>query len=205
MAIFGHFFIFNKNYSNIMNMKILPVGDVLVRTEIAETPFTCDLEKCKGACCTLESDFGAPLKREEIEEIQNVLEEVKGYLTPEHITEIERYGFYEEKQNELMTRSINRRACVFVFYENSIAKCGIEKAFIDGKTNFRKPISCHLFPIRVNNFNGDILKFEKFDQCSPAIEEGKSKNITVAEFCEEPLSRLYGKQWYTEFKEVIGR
>ncbi|HEY7751714.1 MAG TPA: DUF3109 family protein, partial [Ignavibacteriaceae bacterium] len=73
------------------------------------------------------------------------------------------------------------------------------------KTIFRKPISCHLFPIRVNNFSGDILKFEKFDQCSPAIEEGKEKNITVAEFCEEPLSRLYGKQWYSEFKEAIGR
>lgn len=188
-----------------MDQKILPVGEVLVRSEIAETPFICNLIKCKGACCTLESDFGAPLKNEEIKLIDEILETLKTYLPSEHITEIEQFGFYDMDQNELMTRSVNRKACVFVFYESGIAKCGIEKAYLDGKTDFRKPISCHLFPIRVSDFNGDVLRFEKFDECSPALEEGKSKNITVAEFCEEPLNRLYGKKWYSKFKEVIGR
>lgn len=188
-----------------MDKKLLPVGNVLVRAEIAETPFICNLIKCKGACCTIDSDFGAPLKNEEISQIEEILETVKTYLPEEHIQEIERNGFYEVKQNELLTRSVNRKACVFVSYEKGIAKCGIEKAFLAGKTDFRKPISCHLFPIRVNNFNGDVLRFEKLNECSPAIEEGKSKNVTVAEFCEEPLNRLYGKKWYSQFKKAIGR
>jgi hypothetical protein len=199
------FLIFIKNYSKNMNKKILPVGEVLVRSEIAETPFICNLSKCKGACCTLESEYGAPLLYEEINKIDEILDTVKPYLSFEHVNEIERNGFYDLKHDELMIRSLNNKACVFVFYENGIAKCGIEKAFLDGKTEFKKPISCHLFPIRVSNFNGDILRFENFEECSPALEEGKLKNVTVAEFCEEPLKRLYGKEWYSKFKESIGR
>lgn len=195
---------FIKNYSNLMKEKILPIGDVLVRTEIAEMLFYCDLEKCKGACCTLESQFGAPLKMGEIYEIGEILEEVKGYLPVEHIKEIEEKGFYEKKSNELLTRSIDKKACVFVYYENDIARCGIEKAFLEGKSKFRKPISCHLFPIRVSDFGGDILKFEKFDECKPAFEKGKIQNTTVAEFCREPLNRLYGNNWYSQLKEATG-
>ncbi len=104
-----------------------------------------------------------------------------------------------------LLKSINNRACVFVYYDNEIAKCAIEKAYLDGKTDFKKPISCHLFPIRVSDFGGDVLRFEHMNECQPAIELGKKENTTVAEFCEEPLNRLYGKEWYSQFKEIIGK
>ncbi len=167
--------------------------------------FKCDLLKCKGACCTFESQYGAPLKWEEVDSIKGILSEVVEYLPELHKKEIEEKGFYEVNNNEPLLRSINNRACVFVSYENGIAKCSIEKAFLDGKTNFKKPISCHLFPIRISDFGGDVLRFEHMEECQPAIELGEKENTTVAEFCEESLSRLYGKKWYSQFMELTGR
>jgi hypothetical protein len=188
-----------------MNKQFLPVFGVLVRQEIAETHFKCDLIKCKGACCTFESRYGAPLAIEEIKEIEVVLSDVKSYLQPNHLKEIEENGFYEEKHNEFMTRSIDNCACVFVCYEDGIARCAIEKAYLDGKTKFKKPISCHLFPIRRTNFGGDVLKYEKLDECDPALDNGIKTNTTIADFCEEPLNKLYGKKWYSQLMASIGR
>ncbi len=184
------------------NHKILQIDNILVGREIAQTNFACDLKKCKGACCTLDSEFGAPLNDEEVEQIENVLEIVKDYLPEEHLKVIETKGFYEKKDDELMTQSFNNKACVFVYYDNDIAKCGMEKAFLDGKTDFRKPISCHLFPIRISDFGGDILRFEKFEECSPAIEKGEEENINLIDFLKEPLIRKYGNNWYTKLKEI---
>ena len=188
-----------------MNEQILPVEDILVRREIAENHFKCDLVKCKGACCTFESRFGAPLRWEEVGVINNLLSVVLPYLPEAHKSEIEEKGFYEVKQDEPLIRSINYRACVFVHFENGIAKCSLEKAYFEGKTDFRKPISCHLFPIRISDFGGDVLRFENLDECKPAIELGKIENTTVAEFCEDSLSRLYGEKWYSKFIELIGK
>ncbi len=184
---------------------VIPVKDVLIRNEIAEIRFACDLAKCKGACCTIESEFGAPLLEEEVDKIENILDVVKNYLPDKHKKAIEEFGFYELKHDELMTTSVNNKACVFVYYENSIAKCGIEKAFLDGKVKFRKPISCHLFPIRVSKFGGDVLRFEKFSECSHAIENGAKNNIKLIDFCKDALERLYGKKWYSLLKEIIGK
>ena len=188
-----------------MDKQILPVGNILVRKEITETHFKCDLLKCKGACCTFESRYGAPLKWDEVNVINGILNEVIKYIPERHRAEIEEKGFYEVKQDEPLLRSIDDRACVFVFYENGIAKCGMEKAFLEGKTDFRKPISCHLFPIRVSDFGGDVLRFEKIEECKPAIELGEKENITVAEFCEDSLTRLYGEEWYSQFMELTGK
>jgi Protein of unknown function (DUF3109) len=177
---------------------VVEVEGVVVRSEILETPFVCDVVKCKGACCTLKSEYGAPVNNTEIEEIEKILDIVKEYLSEEHRSEIERNAFWEEKGDELLLRSVDKRACVFVYYENDIARCSLEKAFFEGKTNFRKPISCHLFPIRVTKFGGDILRYEKISECEPALENGKEKNITIAEFCRESLKRLYGKKWVSK-------
>ena len=181
------------------------VEDVIIRQEIEETSFACDLKKCKGACCTLESPYGAPLLKEEIDEIEKSLEAVKPYLPQKHVEEIEAEGFYEIKDDELMVKSVDNKACVFVYFESGIAKCGIERAYFDGKIKFRKPISCHLFPIRVSKFGGDILRFEKFSECSPALENGAKNNIKLIDFCKESLTRLYGEKWYSKLKENIGK
>lgn len=188
-----------------MNKQILPVGNVLVRKEIAETHFKCDLLKCKGACCTFESHFGAPVTWDEIDQIEAILPRVLEYIPGEHRKVIEEQGFYEVKKNESLLKSYQNKACVFVYYENEVAKCALEKGFLDGRTEFKKPISCHLFPIRVSDFGGDVLRFEHLDECKPAIELGTKDNTTVAEFCEEPLNRKYGKEWYSQFKELIGK
>jgi hypothetical protein len=185
--------------------KIFAINDVLVRDEIVEIPFSCDLKKCKGACCTLESELGAPVNKVEIDEIRKILPIVKKYLTQTNIDEIEKYGFYETKDKEMMITSVNNHDCVFSYWDNGIAKCAIERAHFDGKVDFRKPISCHLFPIRVTDFSGDVLRYEKFSECAPALEKGKEDNITIAEFCKDSLTRLYGEDWYNKLMNYSGR
>lgn len=184
--------------------KIFAVNNVLVRKEILEIPFHCDLKKCKGACCTLESELGAPILKEEIEEIEKIIPFVKKYLDQTKIDSIEEKGFYEIKQNELMIKSIDNKDCVFSFRENGIAKCAIERAYFNKEISFRKPISCHLFPIRISNFGGDILRYEKFSECEPALEKGKQENVTIAEFCKDSLIRLYGETWYNQLMNNSG-
>jgi hypothetical protein len=185
--------------------RIININEVLVRKEILETPFSCDLKKCKGACCTLESELGAPVNNEEIEMIKTVLPIVREYISQSQIDEIEQNGYYEIKENEMLLNSVNNRDCVFSFYENSVAKCAIERAYFDGKIKFRKPISCHLFPIRVSDFGGDVLRYEKFSECTSALEKGKEENTTIAEFCKDSLVRLYGEVWYDKLLNNSGR
>lgn len=184
---------------------IVQIDNILVGKEIAKTKFVCDLIKCKGGCCTLDSEYGAPLMNEELELIENILNVVKEYLPEEHKSEIESRGFYEKIDNELMTRSFKNKACVFVCYENSVAKCGIEKAFYDGKTKFRKPLSCHLFPIRVSDFGGEVLRFEKFSECSPALEKGEREEINLIDFLKDSLIRKYGINWFLKLKEITDK
>ncbi len=195
----------------IFSSKIIPmflnnlvtVDNVLISKEIADSNFVCDLNSCKGACCTLESDYGAPLLQEEVDKIEEILPVVKKYLSAEHMLEIEKKGFFDRIDDEIMTRSVGRKACVFVYYENGIAKCSIEKAYINKETDFKKPISCHLFPIRISKFGGDVLKYEKFSECKPAILRGKEKGIKLIDFCSEPLQRNFGKKWYQKLKKIF--
>ncbi|HEX2869210.1 MAG TPA: DUF3109 family protein [Ignavibacteriales bacterium] len=175
---------------------VLQIDGVTVRKDIVDSHFVCDLSKCKGACCTMESEYGAPIKKEEIEAIAKALPVVKEYLSPKHIQEIDDQGFWEEKEGELLTRSVNNRACVFVYYEGDIAKCAVEKAFKEGKIGVNKPISCHLFPIRVSRFGGDILRYERIPECYAAVENGVKLGVKIADFCRESLLRLYGESWF---------
>ena len=186
-----------------MNPEFIEIDDVYINAEIVETDFTCDLSKCKGACCTMESEYGAPITQNEIEEIDKVLPVVREYLPQKHVQEIEKNGFWIKKDNELMTRSLNNRACVFVTYDGDIAKCGIEKAYREGKIDFIKPVSCHLFPIRISNFGGPVLRYEKYSECSPALEKGKSTRIKIIDFCRDALERRFGKSFFKRTKEGI--
>lgn len=188
----------------MFNSNIISVDEVLVRTEVLQTKFECDLQICKGACCTVESEYGAPLRDEEIDKIGEILDIVKEYLSDRNCKEIDSNGFYHIRQNEPMTTSINNKDCVFVYFEEDIARCAIEKAYLDGRVDFKKPISCHLFPIRISHFGNDVLRYEKFSECGPALEKGKTTDSTIAEFCKDSLIRLYGNNWYSSLKENIG-
>jgi hypothetical protein len=199
-------FIFTKKIREFVFFNnVISVDSVLIRSEVLNTRFVCDLNKCKGACCTIYSEFGAPIVESEINEIEKCLDVILDYLNEINIEEIKRNGFFERKSGELFLKSVANRQCVFVYYENQIAKCAIEKAFIDKKINLKKPISCHLFPIRISKFGGDILRYEKFVECEPALEKGKLQDVTIAEFCKESLIRLYGEKWYLLLEEKLNR
>lgn len=188
-----------------MQKNFIEIDDVFVSNDLANTKFTCDLEKCKGACCTMESEYGAPLTKEEITKMKKILPVLKDYL-PEHSwKQIQKNGFWEEKEETLMTTSINDRDCVFVYFEGDIAKCAIEKAYFDGKVKFRKPLSCHLFPIRVSYFGGPVLKYEKYADCEPALDNGLQTQISVYEFCKDALSRAFGNEWFNKLKSYYGK
>jgi len=186
-----------------MDADFLEIDNKHINTEILSTNFTCDLKKCKGACCTMESEYGAPITEDEIEKISKDLDIIIEYLPKEHVAEIEANGFWINKHDELMTRSLNNRACVFVTYDGDIAKCGIEQAYRDKKIDFIKPISCHLFPIRISNFGGPVLRFEKYSECKPALEKGENTRVKIIDFCSDALEREYGKEWIKKTKEAF--
>jgi len=172
------------------------IDSILVDESLAKVQFCCDLNKCKGACCTLSGGDGAPLLNEEVEHVRNSIEAASLYLSKRSIDEIAKRGAVSGSYGDYSTTCIDNQDCVFVFYESGIARCAIEKAHFDGLLEFRKPISCHLFPIRVGNFGGDYISHQPFSICNPAKEKGKQENIYAVEMLREPLIRLYGEQWF---------
>ena len=183
---------------------ILQVGDVLLSPDIITEYFCCDYEKCKGACC-IEGDAGAPVTLEEISEIENSLDEVWDELSASAQTVIDKQGVaYSDRDGDLVTSIVGGRDCVFTCYENGSCLCALEKAFIQGKTTFCKPISCSLYPIREKQFsNGMIgLNYHRWEVCKDAVIKGKNNNIRVYEFLKEPLTRRFGSQWYEELQEM---
>ncbi len=172
------------------------IDTILVDESLAKVQFCCDLNKCKGACCTLPGGDGAPLLNEEVELVERSVEAASLYLSQRSKDEIAKRGSVSGSYGDYSTTCIDNRDCVFVFYDDGIAKCAIEKAHFDGLLEFRKPISCHLFPIRVGNFGGDYISYQPFSACSPAVDKGKKENIYAVEMLREPLTRLYGSIWY---------
>jgi hypothetical protein len=179
------------------------IDNILVSEDILETEFSCDLAECKGACCTFPGEYGAPLLKEEVAEIEQCLSAAYKYL-PETAKEIiKRNGFTDDEHGELAVRCIDKKDCVFVFYEGDIAKCALEKAYFEEGTSFRKPISCHLFPVRVSHFGGDSLFYAEIPECKPALKYGKQKNEYIYENVKEALIRAYGQRWYKLLEDFV--
>lgn len=183
---------------------LVEIGDKIVSTQIFERKFVCDLNACKGACC-VEGDAGAPLTLEEIDILEEDFEAIKPYMRQEGIDAVEKTGvFYMDQDNEAGTTLVNEKECAFVFFDNNgITKCSIEQAHKEGKTDFKKPISCHLYPIRVKEFNDfTALNYDKWDICSPACACGESLNVPVYKFLKEPLIRAFGEEFFDELSIV---
>lgn len=172
------------------------IDNVLINEEILSTKFHCDLKNCKGACCTFPGDSGAPVLKDEIEEIEKLYPIFSKYMPETSKEYVREHGFWEKDGKSLALKCINKRDCVFVFYDGDIAKCSIEKAFHNGEVVFRKPISCHLFPIRVANYGGDYLHYEQFDECEPGRKLGKNENYPLLENVKSALIRKYGEEFY---------
>lgn len=185
------------------NVYFIKVDDITVSSTIIEEYFQCDLEKCKGACCTIENAYGAPITFEEANILENLKEKLYKYLPDKHIEILKKYGVFETHKGLYHTRTYEEKECVFVYYDNNIAKCAIEKAYLSGEINFRKPISCHLFPIRKISFGSDVLRAEFLSICESAMKNGLDSKMPVYEFCKEALIRLYGSSWFEKLKNAI--
>jgi hypothetical protein len=187
---------------------MIKVGEVLVSDDIKEVEFVCNLEKCKGACC-VEGDLGAPLEESELPLLKEILEKVKPYLSKAGVKEIEKQGAYIlDEDGDYSTPTIKGKECAYSIYdEKGILKCGIEQAYLDGKISFKKPISCHLYPIRIttNKKGFEAVNYHKWSICSDACELGKSLGVPLYKFLKEPLERKYGKEWYNELVKQIER
>lgn len=185
---------------------LIEVKDKVVSLDIFEKKFVCDLNACKGACC-VEGDSGAPITMEEISMLEDDLEAIKPYMRPEGIAEVEKSGvFYMDWDNEPVTTLVNGAECAFVYFdEKGITKCAIEQAHKDGKTDFKKPISCHLYPIRTQKFaEFEALNYNEWHICSPACACGSKLDVKVYKFLKEPLIRAYGEAFFEEL-ELIDR
>jgi len=178
---------------------MLEIGRTIVSLDVLEKQFLCDLLKCKGACC-VEGDSGAPVTPEEVEAIKEAYPEVQTYISESHQEEIRKQGFaVTDHEGDLVTPLVSNRQCVYTYEEKGILKCGIEKAFLDGKIKFRKPVSCHLFPIRITEYKRfDAVNYQQIDICKPGRQCGKSEKLPLYVFLKEPLIRKYGEEWYAQ-------
>jgi hypothetical protein len=178
------------------------VQDKLVSDDVVEEQFVCNLTACKGACCW-EGDSGAPLEKGELPILDEIFEQVKPYLSPAGIAAIEaqgKYVFFEEAK-EWGTTLVDNGPCAYMTLEGGVAQCGIERAWRDGKVDFRKPISCQLYPIRVekNEIAGfEALNYDRWEICSAACEKGKKEQVPVYVFLKEAIIRKYGEDFYEE-------
>ncbi len=186
---------------------MIAIDNVLVSDQVVEAQFVCDLMKCKGGCCE-DGDAGAPLEKEELEIINNIFETIKPYLTKEGLRWIEKHGRYlYDREFGWVTPTIEGKMCVYGFRdENGIIKCGIEQAYRDGKIGFKKPISCHLYPITLKEGKKgeyDRVNYEPRETlCKPACAFGKKLKVPVFEFLKEPLIRKYGQNFYNALEKV---
>lgn len=179
---------------------MIQIDDTIISFDVIEEMFLCDLNACKGICC-VEGDSGAPVEREEIDLLKEVLPLVWDDLSPEAKKIIEAQGVvYLDTDGEYVTSIVDGKDCVFTCYDTEgICKCAIEKAFREGKTDFYKPVSCHLYPIRVSNYRGfKAVNYHRWSVCKPAVVCGKANNLRIYEFLKEPLTRRFGEEWYEQ-------
>ena len=178
---------------------MIAIDDILVSDHVVEEQFVCDLDKCKGGCC-VDGDAGAPLENAELKELNAVYNAVLPYLSEEAKIIIKSEGKYVYDQEfGWVTPTISNGMCAYgMIDEKGIVKCAIEQAFIDGKTNWKKPISCHLFPVRIKKTKrGELVNYEpREDLCAAACSLGKKLKLPVYQFLKEPLIRKYGKDFY---------
>lgn len=177
---------------------MIEIDDKIVSADLLRECFACDIAQCKGICC-VEGNAGAPLEAEEVGILEREYAAYKPYMTPEGIEAVERQGFMViDEDGDLTTPLVGDAECAYTYSENGITLCAIEKAWLEGKTAFRKPISCHLYPIRVVRFsNGTAgLNYHRWSICAPARECGRRLGIPVYKALREPIVRRFGEEFY---------
>lgn len=180
------------------------IDDKYISDEIVEEQFVCNLSACKGACCVA-GDCGAPLTKTEIKTLKKIYPTIKPYLRPEGIAEVEKTGFYYiDDEYGYVTPIVNKGICAYATIdENGLTSCGIEKAYNDKKVDFKKPISCHLYPIRITKYdNWEAVNYDRWDVCKAACKNGKALKVPVYRFLREALVRHYGQPFYDVLDKI---
>ena len=183
---------------------MIQIDDKLISEDLFSEEFVCNLAKCKGICC-LEGDAGAPLDEDETKILDEIYPKIKSYLRPEGIQAIEEQGTYTlDFEGDLVTPLVNNAECAYVIFdEKGYTKCAIEKAYEDGVIDWQKPISCHLYPIRITEYsNFSAINHHEWDICSDACTLGKELGVKVYQFLKKPLIRKYGEEFYQTLSEA---
>ncbi len=184
---------------------MVQIDDTIISMDVIESQFICDLCKCKGECC-VDGDAGAPLEKEENDSINEILPVIWDELSSEAQDLIKEQGIsYEDYDGELVTSIIKGKECVFTFFdEDGVCKCVIEKAYREGRILVQKPISCHLYPIRLQKYrNFTAVNYHKWSICKPAVKLGNKEGVTLYEFLKEPLIRKFGEEWYESLCDAV--
>jgi len=182
------------------------LGKTIVSEEIIEKDFVCNLSACKGACC-VDGEAGAPLEAEEAKILEEIYPKVKPFLREEGIAVIEKEGVWVTGDfGELETPLINNADCAYVIFdEKKTALCGIEEAYNSGEIGWKKPLSCHLYPIRVKDYSEfSAVNYHKWEICDDACSLGKELQVPVYKFVKQALIRKFGQNWYNELEKVAG-
>ena len=194
--------IFATRFYDTDEEKMIQIEDTVVSLDVLRERFLCDLHACKGACC-IEGDAGAPVEPDEVEKLEAVLPLVWDDLTPGAQSVIRRQGVvYTDEEGDLVTSIVDGKDCVFTCYdERGYCYCVIEKAFRNGRTDFYKPVSCHLYPIRVDDYGPyKAVNYHRWEVCRAAVLLGRKENLPVYKFLKEPLIRKFGEVWYHELE-----
>jgi len=184
---------------------MIVLQNTVISDDLKDKFFVCNLDKCKGACC-VEGDLGAPLEEEELQILADNYEIIKPYLSEAGRQAIAEQGLYiKDWEDDFSTTTIGNRECAYAIYdEQQTLKCGIEQAYLDGKISWKKPISCHLYPIRITKYEGfEALNYDKWQICNPACSFGAELGVRVYQFLKEPLIRKYGADWYQELESLV--
>ena len=183
---------------------MLQIQDTLVTLDLAEQFFCCDLSKCLGACC-IEGDAGAPVTEDEVKEIERVLPEVEADMMPRAIEEVRANGVaYTDVEGDLVTTILDGRNCAFTCYApGGVCLCALEKAYREGRTDWKKPASCSLYPLRIKEFpKFTAVNYHRWKICRDAEALGRKKGISLYQFLREPLIARFGADWYAELQQA---
>ena len=184
--------------------KMIQIGKTLVSEEIIDTDFVCNLNACKGQCC-IDGDAGAPLEEEELAIMEEIFPKVKPYLRQEGLQAIEEQGIYTTNEDgEHETTLIDGKDCAYVIYDDkNTALCAIEEAYNQGDISWKKPVSCHLYPVRVREYTEFYgVNYDKWSICDDACVLGKELQVPIYKFVKQALIRKFGEDWYAELEKV---
>ena len=183
---------------------MIQIGTAIISPDIFEKQFVCNLSECKGMCCVY-GQSGAPLEDDEIAILEDVYPKVKPYMTPAGIAVVEQQGVYvTDFDNDKVTPLVgNSEDCAYTCTDKGVVYCAIEKAFMNGDIGFHKPVSCHLYPIRITKYDTfEAVNYHQWNICSDALRLGKKTGTPLYVFLKEPLIRKYGTEWYEQLCEA---